>query len=118
VVGVGIGALIHNWIPTEWIQLVLGKNNPFSVLLATAIGIPMYADIFGTIPVAEALFTKGRGCRHDPFVHDGCHCTFAPSMIMLKKVLKTKLLVTFIAIVSIGIVIIGYAFNALGFLFI
>jgi hypothetical protein len=117
-VGVGIGALIHNWIPTEWIQLVLGKNNPFSVLIATAVGIPMYADIFGTIPVAEALFFKGVGVGTILSFMMAVTALSLPSMIMLKKVLKTKLLVTFIGIVSIGIIVIGYTFNALGFLFV
>ena len=116
-VGVGIGALIHNWIPTEWIQLVLGQNNPFSVLIATAVGVPMYADIFGTIPVAEALFSKGVGVGTILSFMMAVTALSLPSIIMLKKVLKTKLLVTFIAIVSIGIIIIGYSFNALGFLF-
>ena len=116
-VGVGIGALIHNWIPTEWIQLVLGQNNPFSVLIATAIGVPMYADIFGTIPVAEALFSKGVGVGTILSFMMAVTALSLPSIIMLKKVLKTKLLVTFVGIVSIGIIIIGYTFNALGFLF-
>jgi len=117
-VGVGIGALIHNWIPTEWIQLVLGKNNPFSVLIATAVGIPMYADIFGTIPVAEALFFKEVGVGTILSFMMAVTALSLPSMIMLKKVLKTKLLVTFIGIVSVGIIVIGYTFNALGFLFV
>lgn len=117
VIGVGIGALIHNWIPTEWIQLVLGKKNPFSVLIATAVGVPMYADIFGTIPVAEALFSKGVGVGTILSFMMAVTALSLPSIIMLKKVVKTKLLVTFVAIVSIGIIIIGYSFNALGFLF-
>ena len=117
VIGVGIGALIHNWIPTEWIQLVLGQNNPFSVLIATAVGVPMYADIFGTIPIAEALFSKGVGVGTILSFMMAVTALSLPSIIMLKKVLKTKLLVTFVAIVSIGIIVIGYSFNALGFLF-
>jgi len=117
VIGVGIGALIHNWIPTEWIQLVLGQNNPFSVLIATAVGVPMYADIFGTIPVAEALFSKGVGVGTILSFMMAVTALSLPSIIMLKKVLKTKLLATFVGIVSIGIIIIGYTFNALGFLF-
>ena len=116
--GVGIGALIHNWIPTEWIQAVLGQNNPFSVLIATAVGVPMYADIFGTIPVAEALFSKGVGLGTVLSFMMAVTALSLPSMIMLKKVLKTRLLATFIGIVSVGIIIIGYAFNALGFLFV
>lgn len=118
VVGVGIGALIHNWIPTEWIQLVLGQNNPFSVLIATAVGVPMYADIFGTIPVAEALFSKGVGVGTILSFMMAVTALSLPSIIMLKKVLKTKLLVTFVGIVSVGIIFIGYTFNALGFLFV
>jgi uncharacterized membrane protein YraQ (UPF0718 family) len=117
-IGVGIGALIHNWIPTEWIQLVLGRNNPFSVLIATAVGIPMYADIFGTIPIAEALFAKGVGVGTILSLMMAVTALSLPSIIMLKKVVKMKLLATFVGIVAIGIVIIGYAFNALGFLFV
>jgi uncharacterized membrane protein YraQ (UPF0718 family) len=117
-IGVGIGALIHNWIPEAWIQVVLGKNNPFSVLVATAVGIPMYADIFGTIPVAEALFSKGVGLGTILSFMMAVTALSLPSMILLKKVLKTRLLVTFAGIVSLGIVVIGYAFNALGFLFV
>ena len=117
-VGVGIGALIHNWIPETWIQLVLGRNNPFSVLIATAVGVPMYADIFGTIPVAEALFSKGVGLGTVLSFMMAVTALSLPSIIMLKKVLKTRLLVTFVGIVSVGIIIIGYAFNALGFLFV
>ena len=118
IIGVGIGALIHNWIPVQWIQNVLGKNNPFSVLIATAVGIPMYADIFGTIPVAEALYSKGVGVGTILSFMMAVTALSLPSIIMLKKVVKMKLLVTFVAIVSIGILIIGYVFNALGFLFI
>jgi len=117
VIGVGIGALIHNWIPAEWIQRVLGANNPFSVLIATAVGIPMYADIFGTIPIAEALYAKGVGAGTILSFMMAVTALSLPSMIMLKKVVKTKLLAAFIGIVTAGIVIIGYAFNAFGFLF-
>lgn len=117
-IGVGIGALIHNWIPEAWIQTVLGANNPFSVLIATAVGIPMYADIFGTIPIAEALYAKGVGVGTILSFMMAVTALSLPSIIMLKKVVKTRLLVTFVSIVSVGIVIIGYAFNALGFLFI
>jgi hypothetical protein len=116
VIGVGIGALIHNWIPAEWIQLVLGRNNPFSVLIATLVGIPMYADIFGTIPIAEALSAKGVGVGTILSFMMAVTALSLPSIIMLKKVVKTRLLATFVAIVGIGIVIIGYSFNALGFL--
>lgn len=118
IIGVGIGTLIHNWIPTQWIQNVLGQNNPFSVLIATAVGIPMYADIFGTIPVAEALYSKGVGVGTILAFMMAVTALSLPSIIMLKKAVKMKLLVTFVAIVGIGIIIIGYVFNALGFLFI
>ncbi len=116
-IGVGIGALIHNWIPTEWVQTVLGGKNPFSVLIATVVGIPMYADIFGTIPIAEALFSKGVGAGTILSFMMAVTALSLPSMIMLKKVMKTKLLLTFIGIVTGGIIIIGYTFNALNFLF-
>jgi uncharacterized membrane protein YraQ (UPF0718 family) len=115
-IGVGIGALIHNWIPKSFIQNILGSNNPFSVLIATFIGVPMYADIFGTIPIAEALFTKGVGVGTILSFMMGVTALSLPSMIMLKKVVKPKLLFTFIGIVTAGIIIIGYIFNALSFL--
>jgi uncharacterized membrane protein YraQ (UPF0718 family) len=118
VVGVGIGALIHNWIPTELIQKILGQNNPFSVLIATAVGIPMYADIFGTIPIAEALFSKGVGAGTILSFMMAVTALSLPSIIMLKKVVRTRLLATFVGIVAFGIVIIGYTFNAFGFLFV
>jgi len=117
-IGVGIGALIHNWIPTEWVQAVLGQNNPFSVPIATGVGIPMYADIFGTIPVAEALFAKGVGVGTILSFMMAVTALSLPSMIMLQKVVKPKLLGVFIAVVAAGILIIGYVFNALGFLFV
>jgi uncharacterized membrane protein YraQ (UPF0718 family) len=116
-IGVSIGALIHNWIPAEWIQRVLGQNNPFSVLIATAVGIPMYADIFGTIPIAEALFAKGVGVGTILSFMMAVTALSLPSIIMLKKAVKMKLLAIFVAIVTIGIIIIGYTFNAMGFLF-
>lgn len=118
IVGVGIGALIHNWIPAEIIQKILGLNNPFSVLIATFIGIPMYADIFGTIPIAEALFAKGVGVGTILSFMMGVTALSLPSIIMLKKVVQNKLLVTFVGIVAAGIIIIGYSFNAFGYLFI
>jgi uncharacterized membrane protein YraQ (UPF0718 family) len=111
-IGVGIGALIHNLIPEDMIQAVLGKNNPFSVLIATGVGIPMYADIFGTIPIAEALFTKGVGVGTILSFMMAVTALSLPSIIMLKRVVKPKLLVTFVGIVSVGIIIIGYLFNA------
>ncbi|MDP2792346.1 MAG: permease [Rectinemataceae bacterium] len=118
IAGVGIGALIHNWIPAEWIEAVLGGDNPFSVLLATLVGIPMYADIFGTIPIAEALYAKGVGVGTILSFMMAVTALSLPSIIMLKKVLKMKLLVTFVGIVALGIIAIGYSFNALGFIFI
>lgn len=115
-VGVGVGALIHNWIPADLIQRVLGRDNPFSVVIATLVGVPMYADIFGTIPIAEALFAKGVGVGTILSFMMAVTALSLPSVIMLKKVVKTRLLVTFVAIVTAGIIIIGYAFNAFGFL--
>lgn len=116
VVGVGIGALIHNWIPAEMIQKILGSNNPFSVLLATVVGIPMYADIFGTIPIAEALFAKGVGVGTILSFMMAVTALSLPSMIMLRKAVKPKLLAVFVGVVSLGIIIIGYGFNVLEFL--
>jgi uncharacterized membrane protein YraQ (UPF0718 family) len=112
-IGVGIGAAIHNWIPQSVVENVIGQNNPFAVVLATAIGIPMYADIFGTIPIAEALFAKGVGVGTVLSFMMAVTALSLPSMIMLSKVVKPKLLGIFIAIVSIGILIIGYLFNAI-----
>ena len=117
-IGVGIGAAIHNWIPQTIIEKVLGQNNPFSVLIATIIGISIYADIFGTIPIAEALVAKGVGIGTVLSFMMGVTTLSLPSMIMLSKVIKPKLLATFITIVTIGIIIIGYLFNALSFIFI
>ena len=116
IIGVGIGALIHNWIPEAIIQKVLGTDNPFSVLIATVVGVPMYADIFGTIPIAEALFAKGVGVGTILSFMMGVTALSLPSIIMLKRVVKTKLLVTFVGIITVGIIIIGYFFNAVGFL--
>jgi hypothetical protein len=117
-IGVGIGALIHNWIPEDWIAVILGEKNSFSVLLATLVGVPMYADIFGTLPIAEALVTKGVGIGTVLAFMMAVTALSLPSLIMLKKVVKTKLLATFFVIVVVGILIIGYAFNAFGFWFI
>ena len=117
-VGVGIGAAIHNWIPQSVIEKILGPNNPFSVLIATFIGIPIYADIFGTLPIAEALVAKGVGIGTVVSFMMGVTTLSIPSLIMLSKVIKPKLLGTFLAIVSIGIIVIGYSFNTLSFLFI
>lgn len=111
-IGVGIGALIHNWIPENIIVAILGDKNPFSVLLATIVGVPMYADIFGTLPIAEALVTKGVGIGTALSFMMAVTALSLPSIIMLKKVVKTKLLVIFVSLVTIGIIIIGYTFNA------
>lgn len=117
-VGVGIGATIHNFIPTEWIQKVLGADKWYAVPLATVLGTPMYADIFGTIPVAEALFAKGVGVGTILSFMMSVTALSLPSLIMLSKAVKPKLLFWFIAIVVIGIMIIGFVFNALNFLFV
>lgn len=117
-IGVGIGATIHNFIPTEWVQAVLGEDKWYSVLIASGVGVPMYADIFGTIPVAEALFFKGVGVGTILSFMMSVTALSLPSMIMLSKAVKPKLLFSFIAIVVAGIIIIGYVFNAVGFLFI
>lgn len=111
-IGVGIGAIIHNWIPEEWVASVLGSNNPFGVILATLIGVPMYADIFGTIPIAEALFYKGAQLGTVLSFMMAVTTLSLPSMIMLRKAVKPKLLAVFIAICTIGIIIVGYLFNA------
>ncbi|MCK9251925.1 MAG: permease [Clostridiales bacterium] len=116
-IGVGIGAAIHNWIPEGWITAILGKQNVFSVLIATVAGVPMYADIFGTLPIAEALVAKGVGIGTVLSFMMAVTALSLPSLILLKKVVKTKLLVIFAAIVIVGILIIGYAFNAFGFWF-
>lgn len=117
-VGVGIGAVIHNWIPEVWVEGVLGSNNPFGVILATLIGVPMYADIFGTVPVAEALLFKGAQLGTILSFMMAVTTLSLPSMIMLKKAIKPKLLGLFIAICTIGIVIVGYLFNVFHDLFI
>lgn len=117
-VGVGIGAIIHNWIPESWIQTVLGSNNPFGVVLAVLVGIPMYADIFGTIPVAEALLAKGAQLGTILSFMMAVTTLSLPSIIMLKKAVKTKLLGLFIVICTLGIVIVGYLFNVFQYLLI
>jgi len=117
-IGVGIGALIHNWIPENIIIAILGDKNPFSVLLATIVGVPMYADIFGTLPIAEALVAKGVGVGTALAFMMAVTALSLPSMILLKKVVKTKLLVIFASIITLGIIIIGYTFNAFSYLFI
>ncbi|MGN0353429.1 MAG: permease [Roseburia sp.] len=109
--GVAIGALIHNWIPEKWVETILGSHNPFGVVLATLVGVPMYADIFGTIPVAEALLAKGAQLGTILSFMMAVTTLSLPSMIMLKKAVKPKLLGTFIAICTIGIIVVGYLFN-------
>ena len=115
-IGVGIGAIIHNWIPEAWIEGILGGNNPFGVILATIVGIPMYADIFGTIPVAEALLAKGALFGTVLAFMMAVTTLSLPSLIMLKKAVKPKLLALFIAICTLGIMIVGYLFNIFSFL--
>ena len=117
-IGVGIGAVIHNWIPESWIRAVLGGRNPFGVILATILGIPMYADIFGVIPIAEALLYKGALLGTILSFMMAVTTLSLPSLIMLKKAIKPKLLGTFIAICTVGIIIVGYGFNLFQYLFI
>ena len=112
-IGVGIGAFIHNWIPEEWVVSLLGSNNPFGVILATVVGIPMYADIFGTIPIAEALLAKGAQLGTMLAFMMGVTTLSLPSLIMLRKAIKPKLLALFVAICTIGIIVVGYIFNTL-----
>ncbi len=112
-IGVSIGAVIHNWIPEEWVIKALGGNNPFGVIIATICGIPMYADIFGTIPIAEALLSKGALLGVVLAFMMGVTTLSLPSMIMLKEAVKTKLLTIFVAICAVGIILVGYFFNAI-----
>ena len=112
-IGVGIGAVIHNWIPEEWVIKALGGSNPFGVIIAAICGIPMYADIFGTIPIAEALLSKGALLGVVLAFMMGVTTLSLPSMIMLKKAVKTKLLAIFVAICTVGIILVGYFFNAI-----
>ncbi len=118
IAGVGIGTLIHNWIPQSFVEGVLGRKNPLGVIFATLIGVPMYADIFGTIPVAEALLYKGAQLGTVLSLMMAVTTLSLPSMVMLRKVVKPKLLGMFIAICVIGIMIVGYTFNGLEHLFI
>ena len=113
IIGVGIGAAIHNWIPESFIQTVLGKDNPFAVVLATVIGAPIYADIFGVLPIAEALFSKGVPIGTLVSFMMAVTTLSLPSLIMLSKVVKPKLLAVFIGICMVGILLIGFAFNLL-----
>lgn len=117
-IGVGIGAVIHNWIPEAWIQTVLGSNNPFGVVLAVLVGVPMYADIFGTIPVAEALLAKGAQLGTILSFMMAVTTLSLPSMIMLKKAVKPKLLGVFVAICTVGIIIVGCLFNVFQYMLI
>lgn len=114
-VGVGVGALIHNWIPQSWVETVLGSGNPFGVLAAVLVGVPMYADIFGTIPVAEALLAKGAQLGTVLSFMMAVTTLSLPSLILLRKVVKPKLLALFVGICVAGIVVVGYLFNALQF---
>lgn len=114
-VGVGVGALIHNWIPQFWVETVLGSGNPFGVLAAVLVGVPMYADIFGTIPVAEALLAKGAQLGTVLSFMMAVTTLSLPSLILLRKVVKPKLLALFVGICVAGIVVVGYLFNALQF---
>lgn len=116
-IGVAIGAVIHNWIPQSIVNALLGRDKWYSVLLATFVGIPMYADIFGTLPIAEALVLKGVGLGTALSFMMGVTALSLPSIVMLKRVVKTKLLAVFTGIVTIGIIIIGYAFNAFSYIF-
>lgn len=110
-IGVGIGAAIHNWIPETIIEKILGNGNPFSVIIATFIGIPIYGDIFGTIPIAEALVAKGVGIGTVIAFMMGVTTMSIPSLVMLSKVVKPKLLAVFVAIAVIGIIFVGYSLN-------
>lgn len=116
-IGVGIGAAIHNYIPESMISAVLGQDKWYSVLIATVVGVPIYADIFGTLPIAEALVAKGVGLGTVLSFMMGVTTLSLPSMIMLKKVVKMKLLAIFVGLVTFGIILIGYAFNIFGTLF-
>lgn len=114
VIGVGIGALIHNWIPSNWVEGLLGGRNPFGVLIAVAAGVPMYADIFGTVPVAEALLAKGAQLGTVLSFMMAVTTLSMPSLIMLRKAVKPKLLAVFTAVCVAGIIAVGYFFNAIG----
>ena len=112
-IGVGIGAFIHNWIPEDWVVSLLGSKNPFGVLLATLLGLPFYADIFGTIPIAEALLSKGAQLGTVLAFMMSVTTLSIPSLVMLRKAIKPKLLALFVAICVVGIILVGYLFNAL-----
>lgn len=112
-IGVGIGAAIHNWIPATFIQTILGKDNPFAVVIATVIGAPIYADIFGVLPIAEALYAKGVPIGTLVAFMMSVTTLSLPSLVMLSRVVKPKLLATFIGICLLGILLIGFLFNML-----
>ena len=115
-VGVAIGAAIHNLIPEHIVRSILGEQKLYAVPLATVVGVPMYADIFGTIPVAESLLAKGAGLGTIlAFMMSVTTISF-PSLVMLSKAIKKKLLAIFIGIVCMGIVIVGYLFNIFGYM--
>lgn len=116
-IGVGVGAVIHNFIPQSFVEAVLGGDKWYSVPLATLVGVPMYADIFGTIPVAESLFAKGAGLGTILSFMMAVTALSLPSMIMLRKAVKPKLLAVFFSIVTVGIMLIGFLFNNFAFLF-
>lgn len=115
-VGVAIGALIHNWVPQAWVESILGSRNPFGVVLAVLVGVPMYADIFGTVPVAEALLAKGAQLGTILSFMMAVTTLSLPSMVMLRKAIKPRLLGTFVAICVAGIILVGYLFNLFPFL--
>ena len=116
--GVGIGAAIHNWIPEEMVTAILGQDKWYSVLVAALVGVPMYADIFGTLPIAEALVYKGAGLGTVLAFMMGVTALSLPSLIMLKRVVKPRLLGLFFGVVTLGIVLIGYLFNGFSWMFI
>lgn len=116
--GVGIGAVIHNWIPQTIVETILGNGNIFAPILAAIVGVPIYADIFGTMPIAEALVLKGTGIGTVLTFMMGVTALSIPSMVMLKQVMKNRLLGIFAGIITVGIILIGYLFNIFGFLII
>ena len=109
--GVGVGAVIHNWLPEHWIEVVLGDGNPLGVVLATLVGVPMYADIFGTIPIAEALLSKGAQLGTVLSFMMAVTTLSLPSLILLRKVVKPRLLAAFLIVCTVGIIVVGYLFN-------
>ncbi len=117
-IGVAVGAVIHNWIPESWVEKLLGSENPLGVALATLVGVPMYADIFGTIPVAEALLYKGARLGTVLSFMMAVTTLSLPSIIMLRKAVKPRLLILFIGICTVGIMLVGYFFNAIQFILI